>query len=168
MHMQLHPVPHRGAYRPSSGLRRADIPHERLRRLHDLWHAKKGRRGLPARADIDVLELKPWLGHLILAEVREGDGDYDFRYRVYGTVLAGWFGRDLTGRTSGELPVGLRERSEQGYRSACRRAQPELVCQSCHLNEDSSCLAKLILPLGSAAPQSPIRVGHLLIAAYFV
>lgn len=168
MQMLLQSVSHWGSLRPSSGLRRADIPHERLRRLHDLWHAKKGQRGLPARADIDVLELKPWLGHLILAEVREGDGDYDFRYRVYGTVLAGWFGRDLTGRTSDELPVGLRERSEHGYRSVCRRAQPELVCQSCHLKEDSSRLAKLILPLGSAASQSPDRVKHLLIAAYFV
>ncbi|MFC4352424.1 PAS domain-containing protein [Fodinicurvata halophila] len=147
---------------------RTTFPHDALRRLHELWQDKRAGHPLPAWADIDVLELEPWLGHLILADVQRVEEDYDFRYRVYGTALAGWFGRDLTGKASGDLPDNLRRRSEAGYRSACRKAQPEMVCQPCTTRETRCQLAKLILPLGPSGPRPGLEVKHLLIAAYLV
>lgn len=50
---------------------------------------------MPARADIDPLELKPVLGRLLLLEVRREP--LDFRYRLAGTKTYDIFGHDLTG-----------------------------------------------------------------------
>ena len=43
-----------------------DIPEPRLRSLYDYWHSKMHGHDLPARADIDPLEMKQWLGNLML------------------------------------------------------------------------------------------------------
>lgn len=81
-----------------------DITHPKLRQLEVFWQAKTEGRPMPARPDIDVIELRPWLGNLILLETI--DAGADFRYRVYGTNLVTYFGRDLTG----DLVSGLQHK----------------------------------------------------------
>jgi hypothetical protein len=64
--------------------------------IYDYWKAKRGARAMPARRDLDPIELKPYLGSIILYDVlRE---PLDFRYRLVGTHIALAMGRDLTGR----------------------------------------------------------------------
>jgi hypothetical protein len=63
--------------------------------IYDYWKAKRGERPMPARRDLDPIELKPYLGSIILYDVlRE---PLDFRYRLVGTHIALAMGRDLTG-----------------------------------------------------------------------
>jgi len=67
--------------------------------LHALWEAKRAGRTLPARADFDLWELKPWLGRTSLFDVLDGaltDGA-DFRYRLIGSDIVADFDHDLTG-----------------------------------------------------------------------
>lgn len=68
----------------------------RIAGLYAYWKDKRGDRPLPARADIDPVEIKPLLPGLFMIEVLEGPRR--FRYRLIGTELVAFSGRDSTGR----------------------------------------------------------------------
>jgi hypothetical protein len=67
------------------------------------WSAKRGGRPMPARADLDPLEMLPWLPQTMLAEPL---ADGDFRFRLVGTDVRERLGCEMTGRRLSELPVG--------------------------------------------------------------
>ncbi len=73
------------------------IEDSRLRQLRDYWRAKAG--GAPAAPEhmIDPAEMRFILGYVMLLEVLEAGSD--FRYRLYGSLIAERFGRDVTGQT---------------------------------------------------------------------
>ncbi len=73
------------------------LNHPTLAFLRSYWENKRGVRSMPARADIDPLEMKEHLGWIILADVLPGFAD--FRYRLIGTRVTQYFGRDSTGKT---------------------------------------------------------------------
>lgn len=77
----------------------------RLRGLVDYWAEKSAGRCCPARSDLDPLDLKPLLGHLLMVDVlRQEDGAaYRLRYRLFGTEFIFYHGRDLTGRWLDEI-----------------------------------------------------------------
>ena len=75
--------------------------HPKLDALCELWESKRKGGALPARADFDVFELRPWLGHLNVIEVIDGGRDY--RYRLHGNDLVQLLGMDLTGRRLSDL-----------------------------------------------------------------
>jgi hypothetical protein len=54
----------------------AEIRHPLLRRLLAMWEAKCGDRMMPTRANFDVLELKDWLGNLMLIKVLDGATEF--------------------------------------------------------------------------------------------
>lgn len=73
----------------------------RLRRFYSYWDGRRGTREMPARRDIDPVDI-PWmLGYVTLHEVLPDGG---FRFRVDATHTAGVFGVDMTGRTLDEYP----------------------------------------------------------------
>jgi hypothetical protein len=81
----------------------AQIEQPVFRDLHTYWDGKRGSRRMPARADIDPLEMRAHLGNLILIDpLHMGD---DFRYRLIGTHITRQHGRDSTGKTVRELYV---------------------------------------------------------------
>src|SRR5690606_40981648 len=51
--------------------------------------AKRGDRIMPARADMDPLELRDYLGWIVIVDVL--DGGSDFYYRLVGTKVAHYF-----------------------------------------------------------------------------
>ena len=73
-------------------------------RLADLlryWDEKRGDRPMPARRDIDPIELRSHLGRLSLVDL-----EYDpfrLRYRLIGTNITETLGRDMTGRYFDEI-----------------------------------------------------------------
>jgi hypothetical protein len=69
--------------------------------LKTYWDGKRGDRAMPRRADIDPLEMKEHLGWIILADVMPDLAD--FRYRVVGTRVTQYFGRDITGKLLSEM-----------------------------------------------------------------
>src|SRR5262245_27250689 len=85
----------------------ANLCHDpRLLGLYQLWHSKRGGRFAPARVDIRAEQLQPWLGNLILLDVI--DGGKDFRYRLFGSVIAREAGFDLTGKFLSDYPIESR------------------------------------------------------------
>ena len=75
-----------------------DGDHPKLVSLLQFWESKRGARMMPARSDINVIELGPWLGNLILLELSESGDDYV--YRVYGTNLTALIRHDMTNQST--------------------------------------------------------------------
>jgi hypothetical protein len=70
--------------------------------LHRYWLKQRGERAMPRRADIDPLdpELRPHLGFLVLTDVV---GAARFRFRLIGSTLTEFVGRDSTGKYLDEV-----------------------------------------------------------------
>jgi hypothetical protein len=120
-----------------------EIAHPRLRQLLAFWNDRRGDGALPGCATIDAIELWGWLGNLILVEaVAAGE----FRYRFYGTGLAEYYGRDLTGKTTAALRPDVRELVRREYAEVCRTARPLLVTHTRRVREQPMLVEKLILP----------------------
>jgi hypothetical protein len=77
-----------------------EIPSATIHRLHGYWQSKAGDAGaLPYRSDIEPLELVDILPHLAIIEAVDGR----WRYRLIGTRIVEFVGRDSTGRFFDEL-----------------------------------------------------------------
>lgn len=137
-----------------------DNYHPLLRRLLDLWNAKRGERLMPVRADFDVFELKDWLGNLMLIEVLPGATE--FRYRLYGSVLASYYDRDLTGKLTKVLPPETRDIVRREYAELCAIRRPKMIERKRSVKHSERMVAKLILPLGGADGE----VHMILVASY--
>ena len=72
-----------------------------IRRLADYWEAQRRTAFAPSRHDIDPSALKADLPHLFMLDVLRNGADY--RYRLIGTEVAAFSGRDVTGKTFSEL-----------------------------------------------------------------
>lgn len=77
------------------GLGAAEISSPALRDLYLYWLEKWQGARMPARADIEPLEIPTLLPVVYLVDI-EGD-PRRFRFRLIGTRIVAWFGRDLTG-----------------------------------------------------------------------
>jgi hypothetical protein len=73
----------------------------RLRDLLNYWRDKRGDRLMPARGDIDVLEIKSHIGRLHITEFEHNP--FRMRYRLIGTTSTNIVGRDMTGRYFDEI-----------------------------------------------------------------
>lgn len=72
-----------------------------LRRLLAYWDARRGTAFAPSRHAIDPSALKTDLPNLFMLDVLQDGADY--RYRLVGTEVVAFSGRDVTGRTFSEL-----------------------------------------------------------------
>jgi hypothetical protein len=78
----------------------AEIPSSVIHRLHDYWLSKAGAEGgIPWRRDIDPVEIAEILPHIAIVEAVDGR----WRYRLIGTRIVEFVGRDSTGRYFDEL-----------------------------------------------------------------
>lgn len=68
-----------------------------IRRFHEYWLSKCRGGRLPSRDEIDPLEMRPFLPHVILFDVERRPGGLRFRNRLVGTYIVGLFGADVTG-----------------------------------------------------------------------
>jgi hypothetical protein len=75
-----------------------------LQPLYDYWNGKRRARKMPRRADIDPLELGPYLSRLMIVDVVDDERRYV--YRLVGTAEVTERGRDPTGRAVGEAFIG--------------------------------------------------------------
>lgn len=72
-----------------------------LRRLYADWNARAG-GSIPHRRDFDAADMRYLLGNISLIDVHRGP--QRFFYRVHGTSLRRWPGRDLTGKFLEDAP----------------------------------------------------------------
>lgn len=69
---------------------------ERLRTVLTLWNKRKGDRLMPTRADLPPTDFDPKdLPYLVLLDV--SNQGQDFTYRLVGTGVVGFVGREFTG-----------------------------------------------------------------------
>ena len=67
--------------------------------LRAYWEQKRGNRAMPSRADISPAHLKEHLGWIMILDVLP---EWEFRYRVIGTLVTEYFGSENTGKTASE------------------------------------------------------------------
>ncbi len=79
------------------------IDDDRLQALLDYWRKKKG-KGLPARSDIDPIEIPKLLRYLILADYDAAL--QDVRFRLVGTEMVDHWGRDFRNMHLNEIMSG--------------------------------------------------------------
>lgn len=76
-----------------------EIQDTRLQRLAAYWDSRRTGRAMPARADIDPLDMPYILGNLALVEIERGGPQLGFRFRLFGVNLVQDMGFDPTGET---------------------------------------------------------------------
>ena len=123
----------------------ADLESRHLRFLHDYWRRRIRPEGLPLSSGIDAFDLKPALGYVMLLEPTGADGD--FRYRVYGSIIAEKGGLELTGKRVSQVPSPMVAAYFLAtYRAVVVRRCPLLARHTTHHNIQITQWDRLILP----------------------
>jgi len=98
------------------------IDHPALRALFDYWSGRCNGACLPARRDIDPLDIPALLPHLMLIDV---EPSAVLRFRLVGTALVRHLGRDTTGLTVAEGYLGADwEQIHEDYRYVIAKRRP--------------------------------------------
>ena len=140
-----------------------DIPEPRLRSLYDYWHSNMHGSALPGRTDIDPLEMKQWLGNLMLIEFHGDVSSYQIR--LDGTNLEHYYGTRRTGFGVEKLTSEEERHLLMEQYSAVLDAKRPAYYEAEFTNSDGvySRQAKLILPLSADKE----RVDMVLVGIYF-
>ena len=119
-----------------------------LRFLMQFWHERRSPGGLLPPIAIDPLALRPALGFIMLLDVI--DDGADFRYSLYGSLIAERTGFDWTGRTLSDMTA----RSFTGlfyaavYRAVMRRGEPIYTKSWSPTHVAATGWSRLVLPVG--------------------
>ena len=109
---------------PTVGLRMIAIKHPRLQQLYEYWLEKRGERRMPARADLDPLDIRYVIGDVIMADVLD-ETPPRFRIRLHGTHLAERTNFDLTGKMLDEMPSPeFRDLTRRSFTRVVRTREP--------------------------------------------
>lgn len=73
-----------------------EIRDNRLRGLFHYWDSKLHGRSMPSRRDLDPLEMRPWLGNLVLVDFPPNLAEY--KIRLEGVNVVQFYGSSRTGR----------------------------------------------------------------------
>lgn len=127
----------------------AEIHSEKLRQLYAYRHSKISDGRLPSRASIDPAELPKLLPHIFLVGVERDP--LRFRFRLIGTQVCSWAGRDMTGRYTDDPEYGPRG-------PIVSQQYAEVVAQRCPLYSEQPAARpdrgyiyydRIVLPLAS-------------------
>lgn len=122
-----------------------DIARGELRFLLRLWSGRAERGSLPPSWSIDPIELRPALGYLMLLE--PVDAGADFRYRLYGSLIAEHSGLEMTGKSVWDIPSGpVAVYLLATYRAVLRARRPMLADHTTHHDIQIADWSRLILP----------------------
>ena len=140
-----------------------DIVHPNLRQLYQYWSDKRGERSMPARADLDPLDMRFVIGNVILVDVIAGE-NLQFRIRVHGTHLSERVRFDLTGKMLDELPhVEFRELTRRSFTKVATTKEPLHAHRDLILDNRRRNYETIILPLSSDGD----RVDMILCALFY-
>ena len=131
--------------------------------LLQFWHAHRYPDGLLPRSAIDPIRLRPALGFIMLLDVI--DGGADFRYSLYGSLIAERTGFDWTGRRLSDMIA----RSFTGifyaavYRAVMRRRLPIYTKSWSPSHVAATGWSRLVLPVGPQGGDEAGSVGRFLV-----
>lgn len=96
---------------------------------YDYWETTRGPRAMPARADLDPIEMKAFLSHVVLMDVlrdHKPGWPLDFRYRLMGSTLDQHMSRRFTGLYMSDLPHQQPDSQMwQNFETVARDRQPQ-------------------------------------------
>lgn len=138
----------------------ATFANAKLQLLFRYWQARRLGRNLPRRSDIDVLDLRACLGHLILIDV--GEEARSLTYRLFGTRISAAVGFDPTGFDL--MQAGLAEDDPilRPYRTAAKLRAPVYCVNRMTSPSWDRRWERLVLPLS----RDDLTVTQLLIGGY--
>lgn len=124
---------------------------ETTNRLLEFWRARCNGRNIPDRADLHVEDLAPWMGRLVICDVKRDPRR--FRLRLIGTAVRELDGRDYTGWYLDEALEEPLRRHVLGQWSLCdNRRRPVLInsASSPHPAKQIE-MEKLMLPFSTGS-----------------
>lgn len=140
-----------------------DIKHPKLRQMYEYWDERRGDRPMPARGDVDPVDLRYAIGNIILVDVSDDDPP-QFRIRVHGTNLSEQVGFDLTGKLLDEMPLTeFRELTRQSFIRVSHTKEPLYAKRDRVLDKRRRAYETLILPLSSDGE----RVDRILLGLFY-
>jgi hypothetical protein len=118
-----------------------------LRFLHSFWAELSGDGRIPLARSIDPLEMRPALGYIALIEPNADASD--FRYRVFGSIIATVSGFDMTGRFFSAHPVSayIGDFHHATYRAVMQRRAPIATTHRPPASQSMTTWTRLVLPL---------------------
>lgn len=122
-----------------------------LRSLLEYWTGLAVGGQLPNRHSIDPAAMRPALGYVMLIDVV--DRGRDFRYRLYGSMIARVSALDMTGRLASEHPAStyVNEFALAANRAVVERRLPLYTERSPALAEHTARWQRIGLPLTNDA-----------------
>lgn len=141
-----------------------DLRHDELRFLLRWWRALAlAHDGLPpASLKLDPLTLRPALGHL--ATLQPVEGGRDFRFRLYGSLIADRSGFDMTGKLASAMPSSPDTVTflTATYRAVTRACMPLYTEHTPWSGQSVTRWFRLLLPfVGAEGAVERIVVGNL-------
>ena len=117
-----------------------------LSSLWRYWDAKRGRRRMPLRSDIEPAEIPRLLPHLQLVDRVAGKG---FRYRLTGSAIAQGYGFDATGKLTQEILTPARHKIASGHYSLVFDTARPLFARNGYIKGSFTVvmISRIILPL---------------------
>jgi hypothetical protein len=143
------------------------LRHRTLKALFAYWDERRGRRGFPARRELDPVDIPRLLPHLVLLDVSARP--LDLVFRLAGTEVVSRLGFGVTGRRVLDLPVEgadllFQEMAEVALTGRPRAAQGAY----CSHAEDFKSVDRLFLPLGRESARVDMLIGALVFNSYTV
>lgn len=125
----------------------ASLRSEPIRFVLDHWMQLRGADKAPPIATLDALALRPALGYVMLVDP-VGDA-LDFRYRLYGSLIATVSGIDLTGKLVSHHHASphVVDFSFAGYLAVYRRPEPLYTFRRPARAEFTRAWERIVLPL---------------------
>ena len=99
-----------------------DIRSTRIRQLHAYWKAKCSDVAPPPRSAIEPAEIRALLPYLILSDL--WPDPIRITYRLVGTAVVRWHGRDFTGRSHDDVASLRGSGLDEAYRRMMDTASP--------------------------------------------
>ncbi len=122
--------------------------HASLGSIYDYWDGKRGGKRMPSRGDIDPLEMRGYLPHLMLLDVVQDPRRYV--YRLVGTKEVEARGRDPTGRSVAQAGQGAAAEALVFYDQIVATRNPALLVGEHELRPGTRTRRQILgLPLSS-------------------
>lgn len=121
------PSPANPAGPPDVSVRERVLSDVKIRKIYDYWLKKSGDGVLPARRDIDPVDVYDCLSMLMILEVV--DGGRDFRIRLAGSEVEEAHDRPLKGLMVGELGAQMTPTLER-FQSVVKTREPDFRSSS--------------------------------------
>jgi hypothetical protein len=110
-----------------SSVRERALSDVKIRKIYDYWLKKSGDGVLPARRDIDPVDVYDCLSTLMILEVV--DGGRDFRIRLAGSQVEEAHDRPLKGLMVGELGAEMKPTLER-FQAVVQTREPDFRSSS--------------------------------------